>query len=147
MRIRAGCILIEDNKLALIERQRGNRHYFSFPGGGVDKEETYEEAAVREMHEELGLHVKVIRRIADVTFNGRLQYYFLVETIGGEFGSGTGEEYGPFDPAYGTYKPLWISVEELLEHNVFPKKLAQLVFRSLKEDWPAEPVIILEEKK
>jgi 8-oxo-dGTP diphosphatase len=144
MRIRAGCILIEDNKLALIERQRGSRHYFSFPGGGVDKGETYEEAAVREMQEELGLQVRVIRRIADVTFNGRQQYYFLVETIGGEFGSGSGEEYGEFDPAYGTYKPLWISVEELLDHNVLPHKLAQLVFRSLKEDWPAEPVIISE---
>ncbi len=144
MRIRAGGILIEDNKLALIERHRGERHYFSFPGGGVDKGETFEEAVIREIAEELGLHVQVLRRIADLRFNGEMQYYFLVEKIGGEFGTGTGEEYREYDPNYGTYQPLWLPIVDLPNHNILPPKLAQLVIRSLANGWPAETVIISE---
>jgi 8-oxo-dGTP diphosphatase len=144
MRIRAGGILIEDNKLALIERHRADRHYFSFPGGGVDKGETYEQAVIREIQEELGLMVKVTRRIADVSFNGKMQYYFLVEKIAGEFGTGTGEEYGEYDPAHGTYRPLWLPIVDLPNHNILPPQLSQLVFHSLANGWPAETVIIPE---
>jgi 8-oxo-dGTP diphosphatase len=144
MRIRAGGILIEDNKLALIERHRGKRHYFSFPGGGVDKGESFEEAAIREIEEELGLQVRVLRRIADVSFNGKMQYYFLVEKTGGEFGTGSGEEYGAYDPAYGTYQPLWLPIVDLPNHNILPPQLAQLVFHSLANGWPAQTVIIPE---
>jgi len=144
MRIRAGGILIEDNKLALIERHRGDRHYFSFPGGGVDKGETFEEAVIREIEEELGLHVKVQRRIADVHFNGKMQYYFLLEKIGGEFGTGRGEEYSEYDPKYGTYQPLWLPIADLPNHNILPPQLSQLVFHSLANGWPAQTVIIPE---
>lgn len=146
MRVRAGGILIERDKIALIERHRADRHYFSFPGGGVDKGETYEQAVVREMYEELGLHVKVIRKIAEVNFNQKMQYYFLVEKTGGEFGTGTGEEYGVYNPVYGTYLPLWMPIIELRNHNVLPRLLAELVFRSLQESWPSEAVIISEAK-
>jgi 8-oxo-dGTP pyrophosphatase MutT (NUDIX family) len=147
MRIRAGCVLIEGNNIALIERHRAGRHYFSFPGGGVDEGESYEQAAVREMEEELGLQVKVIRKIADVLFNGKPQYYFLVERIGGEFGTGSGEEYGSYDPAYGTYQPVWMPLDEILAHNVVPRPLAELVSRSVAQGWPEGAVIISEDKK
>jgi len=146
MRIRAGCILIEQNKLALIERLRGDRHYFTFPGGGVDEGESHEQAAVREMEEELGLHVKVIRKIADVRFDGNLQIYFLAEKIIGEFGTGTGEEYGEYDPVHGTFHPRWMELDEVLNNNVLPRELRELVVKSVHEGWPEETVIILENK-
>lgn len=146
MRIRAGCILIEDNKLALIERHRGGKHYFSFPGGGVDAGETHEQAAVREMEEELGLQVKILRKVAQMMFNGREQHYFLVETISGVFGTGTGEEYGEYDPVSGTYQPLWVDLTDVLNLNVLPRALAELVVKSVREGWPAEAVIISENK-
>jgi len=144
MRIRAGCILIEDNRIALIERHRAGRHYFTFPGGGVDKGESHEAAAMREMQEELGLHVRVIRKVAEVHFNGNLQPYFLVETIAGEFGSGTGEEFGEYDPFHGTYHPLWMPIAEILENNVVPRQLAEIVHRSASTGWPDEMIVIFE---
>lgn len=145
MRVRAGCILIENDRIALIERHRAGRHYFTFPGGGVDDGETHEQAAIREMEEELGLQVKIVRRIADVHFNGNLQPYFLVKKVGGEFGTGTGEEFGEFDPFHGTYHPLWMPVPDLLNEKVVPRELAELVHRSVRAGWPAETVIIFEE--
>jgi len=51
MRIRAGIVLIQDNKVALIERHRAGLHYFVFPGGGADEGESPEQAAIREAME------------------------------------------------------------------------------------------------
>jgi 8-oxo-dGTP pyrophosphatase MutT (NUDIX family) len=144
MRIRAGCILIEDNRIALIERHRAGRHYFTFPGGGVDKGESHEAAAMREMQEELGLHVRVIRKVAEVLFNGNPQPYFLVKTEAGEFGTGTGKEFGEYDPTRGTYHPMWMPIAEILEKNVVPRDLAKLVQRSAEEGWPDEMIVIFE---
>jgi len=46
MRTRAGVVLIEHNKVALIERHRAGLDYFVFPGGGMDEGETPEGAAI-----------------------------------------------------------------------------------------------------
>jgi 8-oxo-dGTP pyrophosphatase MutT (NUDIX family) len=147
MRNRSAIVLIEDNKLALIERHRAERHYFSFPGGGVDEGETPEQAAIREAEEELGIIVVIKQKVAEVIFNGKPQYYFLAEKISGEFGSGAGEEYGEYNPEHGTYHPLWMSLADVPNNSVLPRELAELVVRFAKEGWPAEPVIIIEEKR
>jgi 8-oxo-dGTP diphosphatase len=147
MRQRSGIILIEDNKLALIERHRAGKHYFAFPGGGVDEGETPEQAAIREAEEELGILVEIKQKVAEVVFNGNTQYYFLAEKLSGEFGSGTGEEFDEYNPAYGTFLPRWIPLVDISTHNVLPRELADLVVRSVKEGWSVEPVVIIEEKR
>ena len=147
MRNRSAIILIEDNKLALIERYRAEKHYFAFPGGGVDEGESPQQAAVREAEEELGIVVEVKQKVAEVFFNGNTQYYFLAEKLSGEFGTGTGEEYGEYDPVHGTYHPIWMPLADVLTQNVLPRELADLVVRFEKEGWPAEPVIIIEERR
>jgi 8-oxo-dGTP pyrophosphatase MutT (NUDIX family) len=146
MRNRSGIILIEENKLALIERHRAGRHYFAFPGGGIDEGESPERAAIREAEEELGILVEIKQKAAEVFFNGNTQFYFLVEKLSGEFGTGTGEEYGEYDPVHGTYHPLLMPLAEVLNNDVLPRELADLVVRFSKEGWPAEPVIIIEKK-
>jgi mutator protein MutT len=144
MRNRAGVILIENHKLALIERRRQGRHYFSFPGGGIDAGETPEQAAIREAREELGIDVALKQQVAEIVFRGNRQYYFLAEKIGGEFGTGTGEEYGEYDPVHGTYRPLWMPLDETLIKNVVPRELAELVARGAKDGWLPESVVIVE---
>src|SRR5512146_697837 len=109
MRIRAGIVLIEGNKVALMERHRAGLDYFVFPGGGVDEGESPEQAAVREAMEELGLQVAIRQKLAEVQLGHRSrQVYFLVEQTGGEFGTGTGEEFTDADPDHpqqGIYIP------------------------------------------
>ena len=147
MRIRAGAILIEDDKVALIERYRDGKHYFVFPGGGVDEGETSQEAAVREMEEETGLRVTVKRELAEIHFGLSKQRYFQVERVGGEFGSGTGEEFtdaDPDHPAQGIYIPVWMLLAELSEHdNVYPAEVVELILKSVDSGWPEEPVLFM----
>ena len=150
MRIRAGIILIEDNNVALIERQRAGLHYFVFPGGGVDEGESPEQAAIREAMEELGVRVAIKRKVAEVHFGLKSkQIYFLVDRISGEFGTGTGDEFtdsDPDSPEEGIYIPIWMPIEELSQHEkVFPVDVAKLVLKSVKDGWPQEAIIAFEE--
>lgn len=147
MRNRSGIILIEDNKLALIERHRNGLHYFIFPGGGIDEGESPEQAAVREAEEELGIIVEVKQKIAELFVNENTQHYFLAEKVSGEFGTGAGEEYGEYNPAYGTYLPLWMPLDDVVNNNVLPHELADLVVRCAREGWPQIPSQIFPAKK
>lgn len=139
MRTRAGIVLIEDNKVALIERHRAGLEYFAFPGGGVDEGETPEQAAVREAMEELGVEVVVKHKVAEIHFDTSKQVYFLVERVAGEFGTGTGEEFtdsDPRDPSEGIYVPVWMPIDELHQRgNVYPVELVEIVLKSAREGW------------
>ena len=149
MRTRAGIVLIEDNKLALIERHRAGLDYFVFPGGGVDEGESTEQGAIREAEEELGIQVSIKQKVAEIHFGRTSKHiYFLVERIGGEFGTGTGEEFTDSDPDHpeeGIYIPIWMPIEDLTKHSkIYPAVLAKLVIQSMKEGWSREPVILIE---
>jgi 8-oxo-dGTP diphosphatase len=140
MRIRAGIVLIQDNKVALIERHRAGLHYFVFPGGGVDEGESPEQAAIREAREELGIEVAIKQKVAEVRVGQKSrQVYFLAEQTGGEFGTGVGEEFtdsDPYSPEEGIYVPIWMPVDELLHHqNIYPADVARLVVKSMQDGW------------
>ena len=56
-------IIVKDNKVAVIKRIREKdgkvREYYVLPGGGIEDEETMEQAMLREAKEELGVEVKI----------------------------------------------------------------------------------------
>ncbi len=149
MRIRAGIVLIEGDKVALIERHRAGLEYFVFPGGGVDEGESPEQAAIRETMEELGIEVAIKQKVAEVQLGKKSrQIYFLVEQTGGKFGTGTGEEFAadPDNPQSGIYIPIWMPIDELSRHtNIYPGDISRLVIKSVKEGWPPDPILTFEE--
>jgi len=152
MRIRAGIVLIEDNKVALIERHRAGLHYFVFPGSGVDEGESPEQAAIRETMEELGLEVAIKHKVAEVHLGQKSrQVYFLVEQTGGKFGTGVGDEFtdsDPNNPEEGNYFPIWMPINELPQHEkVFPVGMAKLVVKAQTDGWPEEPIVVFEVAK
>lgn len=152
MRIRAGIVLIQDGKVALIERHRAGLYYFVFPGGGVDEGEAPEQAAVREAMEELGIEVAIKQKVAEIQLGRKSrQVYFLVEQTGGKFGTGVGEEYtdaDPNDPEEGIYIPIWMPIDELLLHNnIHPADVAALVVQSMHGGWAEDAAFSFEEPK
>ena len=51
----ARAIIIKDNKIAMVYSKKYN--YYQFPGGGIESNETKEDALIREVKEEVGLEV------------------------------------------------------------------------------------------
>lgn len=148
MRTRAVALLIQNDAIAVMERHRDGRHYFTFPGGGMDEGESPEQAVVREVEEELGIRVRVTRFVAEVWFNGNRQVYFLVEQTGGTFGTGSGEEFtAGYDETHGTYRPMFMPIADLLSNPVLPVEVAELVTKSHAQGWPDETVTIREARK
>jgi 8-oxo-dGTP diphosphatase len=145
MSYRAAVVLLQDDKIALIERQRAGLHYFTFPGGHVETGETPEQAAVRETKEELGLNISIQRLLAEIWWHDQPQYYYLVETVDGDFGSGMGEEMHSPLPERGSYVPVWIPLQDLLDLPVLPHSLAELVVEALSSGWPDLPLILRDE--
>jgi 8-oxo-dGTP pyrophosphatase MutT (NUDIX family) len=123
-----------------------------FPGGGVDEGESLEQAAIREAREELGIEVAIRQRVAEIQLGQKSrQIYYLVEQIGGEFGTGMGEEFAesaPDDPESGVYIPIWMDIDELPQHtDVHPADMAALVVSSAKEGWSSNPILSFEVPK
>ena len=146
--MRAGAIILDNDLVALIERFREGNHYFVFPGGSVKKKETVEETVIREVREETGLDVVVDRLIAIVHYRDIEQYFYLVEIIGGDFGSGIGKEMvGKSPPEKGRYIPVWKKVTELPNLNGWPRTLFELVTRFPCEGIPDQAIVLEESAK
>lgn len=131
MNVRARVVLVEDGRVALIERHRGGRHYFLFPGGGVEAGETAAEAAVREAREELGVAVEVGSVRFEEEFDGARFVYFEAHIVGGEFGTGAWPDHEARTSLAreqsGTHTPVWLALEELDGMDVRPRELVELL--------------------
>ena len=146
MKARAAVILIENDKIAMIERHRSGTHYFVFPGGKVKANESLIEAAAREAEEEIGLKVKIGSMVAKVWYLGSPQYFYLAEAIGGQFGHGFGPEMSSApDSEKGSYLPVWVEVNILPDKPIYPRILAEFVRKSYAEGWPKKPLYVTDQ--
>ena len=83
-------VIKKDNKYLIAQRNR-NKHFafhYEFPGGKVDKDETFEIALQREIKEELSLGIKIYKKISsqihkDDKINVKV-HYFLCEHSDGK---------------------------------------------------------------
>lgn len=59
------CGIIQQKNTYLIAKRNSevHNHKWEFPGGKVENEETREEALIREMKEELGIDIQIIRYV------------------------------------------------------------------------------------
>ena len=92
--------------VALVERHKRGLHYWTVPGGGIEPGETPEEAAIREIREELGLDVTLERRVGQ----SGAQVFFLahVET---EWPLSLGGPEQERNSAHNSYLPVWVPLE------------------------------------
>ncbi len=124
--MRAAVVIVENGRVALIERVRDRHTYFKFPGGGVEDGESPQQAAVREAREELGVSVELGDLICVAYCKGREQRYYLATIAGGTFGTGRGTEMMTSGTtAKGTYRPVWVDLTSLTELDVRPRALSE----------------------
>lgn len=130
MRKRVAAIIIKDNKILLLRRIKDGREYFVFPGGGIEKGESLEEAIIREAQEELGLKIKIEKLLFQIENRGQEEFYFLVKKF-----SGTPKLGGPEKEKMNKNNQYFIEWKNLSEiaglPNLYPEKAREKVEKIL----------------
>ena len=109
-KVAAGGVVLDDQgRMLLVHRARYDD--WSFPKGGVDKGETIEQAALREVKEEAGLECEIIRKLSSSHYlfknrkgeaRPKVVHYFLMKATGGRV----------FTDGDETDEARWCNVEE-----------------------------------
>jgi len=140
-RTRVAAILKMENGYAFMHRKdvikrKDYQEYYTFPGGGLEENETPQEGVIREIEEEFGIKVKVIKKLYEIKsekFN-QLEIFYLCEYISGTFGTGTGPEFSN-DPKYidsGKYLPEIIPQDKIKDILLLPQNVAKMFLEDLK---------------
>ena len=132
--IRVAGIVPMDNGFVFMHRKNVKRNkdyeeYYTFPGGHLEEGETLEEGVIREIKEEFGIDVKVVRNLYELENNklNMKEYFFLCEHINGEFGTGEGEEFSN-NPEYkdsGEYIPEIVKRENISNLVLLPLEIKE----------------------
>lgn len=113
-RHRSGVLPIADGRIAVMRRDRNGSVYDVAFGGGVEPGESVEQAAARELLEETGLTgtVSPADLFATLLYNDAWQYYHVIRSWHGRFGTGQGAEFDALTEDNGTYAPVWVDVAD-----------------------------------
>lgn len=111
-------------RIVLIATARGGSVRWSLPKGHFKRDETNEQAALREVREETGLEVDVVARLATIDYwfvEKRTRYhkfvhYFLMRATGGRLD----------DHDHEVVEARWFPLEEALERMAYPNERAML---------------------
>ena len=86
-------IIFFGDEVALMHRLKTDKEYYIFPGGGLERDETFEECAKREVQEEFGIKIEPIKQIYKYEDESMIHHYMLSKFVSGDFGSGDGEGF------------------------------------------------------
>ena len=64
-------------KILMVKHQEKDRVYWTLPGGGIEKNETPEECAIREVNEEANIYIRIKNKLFEDTYidNGIVRKY------------------------------------------------------------------------
>jgi ADP-ribose pyrophosphatase YjhB (NUDIX family) len=130
-RVRA--VLFHKDKLVLMKRVWEKHEYYVFPGGGVEGDETHEEALIRECKEELGILVAPGKLFAEQDFRGDHEFFYICEYVSGKVGTGEGEEFSRPVEYNGTHEAVEITKMEYESVEVLPEDIATKVLQLFPE--------------
>ena len=140
-RTRVAGIIFIDGKIALMHRKDVLKRpempeYYTIPGGGLEEGETEEEGTKREIKEEFGIEVKIVKKLYEMKstkFNQK-EIFYLCEYISGKFGTGQGPEFSN-DPKYkdsGKYIPELVEKENIKNINLLPLEIKKKIITDIE---------------
>lgn len=136
----ARAVILIDDKVILIRRKRYKngeliRDYYVIPGGHLDGNETFEEAVIREVKEEIGIQVDIQKEILH-EYNEDLfvdEKFFECKYLSGKIGTGTGEEWtNPDIEKYGIYEIVLQDINKVNDINLLPESIKKIIVEKYK---------------
>ena len=81
---RAQCLVHKQKRILMVKHRHKGEEWWCLPGGGIEEDETPEQAALRELREECRVEGTIIRPISVITFAPGDQYYTYLIEIGAQ---------------------------------------------------------------
>ena len=131
---RARALILHNGQILLMKRNKPDTEYYALMGGKVEPGETPEQACVREVMEECGVTVELVKQIhsdQDV-FEGVLNthYIYLCTYISGTPAL-SGEELER-NTADNRYEPMWVPIEKLADLPLQPRMHAPYILSAVE---------------
>ncbi len=126
-------VVMQGNEVLML-RRRDVPGIWVLPGGGVDPGESSEDAVVREVHEETGLHAKIRRKFAEYTPKNALSEpvdAYVLDPVGGNLSLGDETSALQFFSASKLPHPLFTLHEGWLAEALQEQPLIQRPLREL----------------
>ncbi len=120
----ARALIIQDGKLLTFLRKRYSRktgewiEYYSIPGGGIDKGESPEDAALRELYEEMGVRIKLGDLVAHRIGKFFEHYVFTADIVEGEPQLMLDSEEAEHMSERNQFIVTWVPITELTKENL-----------------------------
>lgn len=81
----AGCVILNDEgEILLMHRNAPKRTQWELPGGKIEAGEEPEQAALREITEELGVTVSIVKKLGEKSFDEdgyEMDYHWFLATV------------------------------------------------------------------
>lgn len=139
-----GVILSKDKKkVILVERYKSGRHYYVFPGGGLENsDKTKKDALLREIKEETNTSIKIISQPYKLKIRGHSkQIFYICQHLEGA-PLMVGEERKKQNKN-DRYIAKWFPVEKLAETVVYPLEVRDWLLKDLKNNRWQKRILIL----
>ena len=108
-------------------REKQGRIYYTFPGGGIEENESEEACVKREVFEEFGIIVEPIKKVYIYENKISIEHFYLAKWLSGEFGSGKGEEFQE-NQNNGIYIPKLIEISDIPKLPLMPPEVASAFY-------------------
>ena len=140
MRQAVRAIVIHDNKLLVMHRNKFGQQYYTLVGGGVGLGESPQQALVREIYEETGIQVTNPRHVFEEHAGDPYgtQHIFLCDYAGGEPALHPNSEEAKINKlGANLYTPMWLPLADLPGQPFVSERLKAAILDGLKNGFPS----------
>ncbi len=138
-------IIVKDNQLLVMKRNKFGQEYYTLIGGGIDLGEDAETALRRELREETGLSVGEVRHVFTEEAGDPYgtQYVFTCEYLGGEPALSAGSSEAQISQmGKNLYEPMWLPLTALGQTQFLSESLKNAIQDALQNGFPQVPEML-----
>lgn len=139
MRKAARALVLHNNNVLVMRRNKFGKVYDTLPGGNIEAGETPEAAVRRELHEETGITIGAVQLvyIEDAGDPYGLQYVYLCEYVSGEPALAPGSEEAAINKlGKNIHEPGWLALSDLPQTTFLSENLKQKILEGVKSGFP-----------